>query len=640
MQHTAGPLHSLERKLPLLIGSLVVVLVVAALVVTRYELRSSALEATDERLQRVGQQLAALSRAALDAREQVLIAAADDPVIGALLRGDTADIEGASAVLRRVVVRADSALPTELRDLHGQLAAAVGGPREGPARTDGGSIPSVPPSGDGVTYTPLHMEHGRGVYWVSVPVRDGSGVIGHIHQQRSIGSRTLGTQIEQLLGSDIDIIFANRSGDVWIGLDGDPAAGYSSIDQLDASHIRDNGAQKIYKFVTAVPGTPWLLVAQTPLELALARAGEGARRLLMIGVVLLLAGGLAAWLVSRSVTAPLRRLGAAADAIAAGDYTRRTGIERTDEIGFLASSFDQMVVHVESTHAELAARYGEARSLAAELESANTRLQQAVREIEAARTEAQQASRAKSEFLATMSHEIRTPINAMIGYADLLDLGVPGPMTEQQREFMVRIRRSGEHLISLVNDVLDFAKVESGQMRIAREDRSVAGVIDAAVSMMHGPATAKNVALRVSCPADAMFHGDVQRVQQILLNLLSNALKFSDAGAEVHVLCERRQSRAHPPLPDAGDEQVWTCITVADTGPGIEADQHARIFEPFVQGASGYTRPHGGTGLGLAISRSLARMMNGDLTVESAPGQGARFTVWLPHPSSPAVRAA
>jgi two-component system, sensor histidine kinase len=190
------------------------------------------------------------------------------------------------------------------------------------------------------------------------------------------------------------------------------------------------------------------------------------------------------------------------------------------------------------------------------------------------------------------------------------------------------------------DDVLDFAKVESGQMRMAREIRSAGAAIDSAVSMMHGPATAKRVSLRVSCPAESLFLGDAQRVEQILLNLLSNALKFTESGGTVAITCDRRQSRAHPPLPDSGGTQVWTCITVQDPGPGIDAAQHEHIFEPFVQGASGYTRPHGGTGLGLAISRSLARLMGGDLTLESAPGAGASFTVWLPHPSTARAAAA
>jgi signal transduction histidine kinase len=241
------------------------------------------------------------------------------------------------------------------------------------------------------------------------------------------------------------------------------------------------------------------------------------------------------------------------------------------------------------------------------------------------------------EFLATMSHEIRTPINAMIGYTDLLEIGVAGPLQERQQEYMERIRLSGQHLIAIVNDVLDFAKIESGQMRIAREVHDAPAAIHAAVSMFEGKLRARNTAVHCNCPYDAQYTGDSRRVQQILLNLLSNAVKFTEPGGNVTIHCERRESRSFATSPEGDRTARWLCISVADNGSGIPADQLSAIFEPFVQGTGGYTRPHGGTGLGLAISRSLARLMGGDLTVESEYGEGATFTLWLPQPSGAAV---
>jgi signal transduction histidine kinase len=461
-------------------------------------------------------------------------------------------------------------------------------------------------------------------------------VLGHVHQQRGAGNRATGEQVEQLLGG-IDVQFTNRDGRVWVGLDGEVSTPELAALQTDQPFRRDARAGRAYSFATAVAGTPWLIVTEVPVATVLAAPRSGLRRLLVIGALLLLAGGIAAWLVSRSVLRPLGRLGAAADAIARGDYGRRTGVDRTDEIGQLARSFDQMVAHVESTHHQLDERYREARALTVQLEAANSKLQHAVTDLEQAQLEAQQASRAKSEFLATMSHEIRTPINAVIGYADLMEAGLAGDLSEQQQNYLLRIRRSSEHLVAVVNDVLDFAKIESGQMRVLRESRSAALSIESAVGMMQGRALSKGVTLSVHCPADSIFLGDAQRLQQILLNLLSNALKFTEQGGRVSVSCERRHS--HAPQSEGAAACPWTCITVTDTGPGIPADQQERIFEPFVQGTAGYTRVHGGTGLGLAISRSLARMMGGDLTVESEPGRGASFTLWMPQPVAEGVAA-
>ncbi|HEX2167049.1 MAG TPA: ATP-binding protein [Longimicrobiales bacterium] len=196
---------------------------------------------------------------------------------------------------------------------------------------------------------------------------------------------------------------------------------------------------------------------------------------------------------------------------------------------------------------------------------------------------------------------------------------------------------SSEHLTSVVNDVLDFAKIESGQMRISRDVQSARASIDSAISMLQARASEKKIRVTVSSAIEAVFLGDAQRVQQILLNLLSNALKFTPERGSVVITCEHRESRGFGEHVGADSRTAWTCISVRDDGIGIAADQIGPIFEPFVQGAGGYTRPHGGSGLGLAISRSLARMMDGDITVESEPGAGSTFTLWLPHPSTAAA---
>jgi signal transduction histidine kinase len=633
-----GPFAPLERKLPLLIGAVVAVLLLAVVGITQLELRQNAMTAAGERLERTAEQLGDLLDAVFGSREALLAEVVADPAITGLLAGRSADVPAAVEAIERLRMSTDAELPIELRDRDGRLAAEVPG-ASAPADLAASLPPETMHSPDRIDYSPLFEQQGAGAYWVSVPVVDSDGtVLGHVRQQRSIGSRAVAEQIEQLVGDDLSIFLANTDGSSWIGLDGS-AAGSAQVDAVGETRVRHDGSVDQLSYAAQLSRTPWVMVTEIPARTALARTNALARRMALIGIILLLLGGAAAWLVSRRVTAPLRRLASAADAIAGGDYSRRTGIERNDEIGQLASSFDLMAARIDTTHAELATRYDEAQTLALELESANRRLQLAVEEVEAARHEAQQASRAKSEFLATMSHEIRTPINAMIGYADLLEMGVPGPLTQQQSEYMERIRRSGTHLISLINDVLDFAKVESGQMRVAHDVRASAAVIDTAVSMLQGRAAAKGVQLRVECAGDTLFLGDAQRVQQILLNLLANALKFTDAGGTISVSCECREREEHPAgAPDAA-ATAWTCITVHDSGPGIEPGQHERIFEPFVQGESGYTRSHGGTGLGLAISRSLARMMNGDLTVDCSSEAGARFTLWLPHPSAARVAA-
>jgi signal transduction histidine kinase/CHASE3 domain sensor protein len=251
------------------------------------------------------------------------------------------------------------------------------------------------------------------------------------------------------------------------------------------------------------------------------------------------------------------------------------------------------------------------------------------RDAESARAQALAANRAKSEFLATMSHEIRTPINATLGYAQLLEMGISGPLTDTQRTQVERIRASSQHLLGLVNEILDLAKVESGTLTVQREQARTGEAVDAALALLRPQAAAKGVTLSEKCEGarDTSYLGDVHRVRQILTNLVANAVKFTGPGGRVSVQCVTKPS-VPPQLESVRGPYV--ALRVTDTGIGIDAADLDRIFEPFTQAEAGYTRQRMGTGLGLTISRRLAQLMHGDITVDSEPGKGSTFTLWLP----------
>jgi PAS domain S-box-containing protein len=246
-----------------------------------------------------------------------------------------------------------------------------------------------------------------------------------------------------------------------------------------------------------------------------------------------------------------------------------------------------------------------------------------------ARSDAEDASRAKSQFLANMSHEIRTPINAIIGYTDLLDLEVAGPLSAEQRSHLERVRVSSQHLLGLIDDVLDLTRVEAGRLQVEAGRSLVSTTVDEAISLVTPQAFRRQTTIENDCAAaELSYVADEDRVRQILVNLLSNAIKFTGQGGRIRITCGRSPLAGDDPgnLPVA--EMTW--VAVADNGIGIEPDQVTRIFRPFTQLQSGHTREHGGSGLGLTISRHLARMMDGELTVESRPGRGSSFTLWLP----------
>ncbi|MGH7638446.1 MAG: sensor histidine kinase [Gemmatimonadaceae bacterium] len=247
---------------------------------------------------------------------------------------------------------------------------------------------------------------------------------------------------------------------------------------------------------------------------------------------------------------------------------------------------------------------------------------EARRDAEYARRDADAANRAKSEFLAAMSHELRTPLNAVTGYVGLIDLEVYGPVTREQHEAFGRIERSAQHLLSLIDDVLSFAKIEAGRLIVEQNEVTVPDLLAEVEAMTRAQIEAKGLDYaREPCPPTIVAMADRERAVQVLLNLVTNATKFTPSGGQIAVSCAL--------APDSDGKDLIR-LRVRDSGIGIPREKLESIFEPFVQARRQLSEPAAGVGLGLAISRDLARAMGGDLTVESAPGAGSTFAFTLP----------
>ncbi len=315
-------------------------------------------------------------------------------------------------------------------------------------------------------------------------------------------------------------------------------------------------------------------------------------------------------LLARRLVRPVKQMRTAAARIGAGAYDERIELRRRDELGGLADELNGM-----------------AASLQASVQSLEQKVEERTRDLATALAERDEkshllevASRHKSEFLANMSHELRTPLNAIIGFSQVLRQRLFGEINPKQEEYLDDILSSGNHLLSLINDVLDLSKVEAGQVELEVATFSLREALERGVVMVREPAMKRGVQLSFEPAPDVdLVDGDERRLRQVIYNLLSNAVKFTPQDGSIVVATARVN----------GEIQV----SVTDTGPGIAPDDHERIFEEFQQTDVG-VQQRDGTGLGLALSKRLVELHGGRIWVESQPGHGSRFVFTLPSEGS------
>jgi signal transduction histidine kinase len=599
---------SLERKLPLVAAAVLVGVLGLYTYIAYRAVAKSAEAAVSERVIRVAAELARSTATSAAARARQVDSLVNQAAVRTALRDRAyARLDTLLRVLRQP---GDSSLDITVYDSARRPVHFLGQlpDREISSRIEP-ELAAAERLRRAVNSAPSEYQ-GRAHYWVTAAVRDAEGALGYVAQLREIRATPAAARtLNALVGGGGSILFASAGDPTgrWITLEGGLLRAPEQLAREGGSLRYRRDGRWYLGALDSIVGTSFAIVVEAPASAAQAGARQFLAGVAALGLILLLVAVVAAWLLSRRFTRPIHELSEAAAGIARGEYGRRVEVRRTDEIGTLASAFNRMAGEVQG----------------------------ALRIAEESRAEAEQANRTKSGFLASMSHEIRTPINAILGYADLMEAGVSGPLTERQREQIGRIRLSGRHLVGLIDDLLDFARIEGARLTVEQRPQFAADAVDTALTVVMPAAEAKRIRIDSAIPPDVQYLGDSKRVEQILVNLLGNAVKFTPDGGRVEVTCRMvagGNGQGSKPAGPGDHGGRATEFVVADTGIGIPEAQLASIFEPFVQAHNGYTRPHGGTGLGLAISRRLTELMNGTLAVTSLEGAGSSFVLTLPAP--------
>ncbi|OGA66072.1 MAG: hypothetical protein A3G83_10230 [Betaproteobacteria bacterium RIFCSPLOWO2_12_FULL_68_20] len=365
----------------------------------------------------------------------------------------------------------------------------------------------------------------------------------------------------------------------------------------EAVIARDRSGREVLTSSAPIETLGWLVITEVPLREALAPLVAELYRtalLLFVGFVLSVAASLA---LARRMVRPIRALQDGAARIGAGELDQKFDVHTGDELESLAEQFNKMAAELKSSYADLE------------------------RKVEERTRELAVANQHKSEFLANMSHELRTPLNAIIGFSEVLSEKMFGDVNEKQLEYLRDIHSSGQHLLSLINDILDLSKIEAGRMELDLSRFDLSAALENALTLVRERATRNGVRLGLDADRVGEWVADERKFKQVLLNLLSNAVKFTPQGGSVRLSARRANGAVE--------------IEVSDTGTGIAPEDRALVFEEFRQAGGDHLKRPEGTGLGLALAKRFVELHGGEIRLQSAVGRGSTFSFTLPERTMP-----
>jgi two-component system, NtrC family, sensor kinase len=477
------------------------------------------------------------------------------------------------------------------------LRASADGSYFGRVRFQGDSQPHM-------AISVAERKPGRGVVVADINLQTVRDVIDRARVGTAGYAYAIDSRGELVAHSDINLVLAHTSfaslPQVKAALRGTDRA----ADSVTTGH--NQAGTEVLSAFQVIPRLGWVVFVEEPLSEAFAPLKSAIWRTSVLLVAFLIVAVLTSVLLVRRLVRPIESIQVAAANIGAGALDERIDATRRDELGALAEEFNRMAERLQESYAGLEHK----------VEERTRELQEVLEQLAEKGRELEVASRHKSEFLANMSHELRTPLNAIVGFSQVLRERLFGEVNEKQAEYLDDILSSANYLLSLINDILDLSKVESGQVELELCTFSLREALERGLVMVKERAVKSGVQLGLAAdPAVDEVEGDERRIRQVIFNLLSNAVKFTPAGGTVEVRSVQVNGEVR--------------VSVVDTGPGIAPEDQERIFEEFQQTGLGAEQREG-TGLGLALSKSLVELHGGRIWVESEPGKGSKFTFTLP----------
>jgi signal transduction histidine kinase len=590
---------SIQQRLPLFICILLLTVVTAFSWISYVSVRKTALDMGAERVSTLADKLSAMFKGSVDGFAAKMQAVASQKSVIDLLESEEPDTHGQVSdlfnnfrkndTLTRVITLLDTQKRTLIRLGDEQLNLKV----------DVDSLRDLTTGISSFVNVGQFLPYKNAIYFPTLmPVTDRGKIIGYIVDWQLLNTPQQAIdQVDQLMGGNGRLYFGNDDGRLWTDLRKlvkKPATDLSKVQQ--STLYTSSDGDPVIGSLRKIPGSKWLMLIELSSSSFLKTANVFLRWVIVIGILLVIAGSLGGWMMMRNITGPIKQLSNAATAIAQGDYSASVPINRNDELGNLAGSFNIMASRVRSTQ----------QGLEQKVQETSKELQTAISDI----TEKEKSERKKDEFISIASHELKTPLTTIKAFFQI----AVKEMDPGFKSFTLigRAARQLTRMERLIEDLLDVSKINSGKMKYNLEDFDFQQVLKDAIDSVREIYPNHNLVFKGSAPV--MFHGDKHRIEQVIINLINNAVKYSPNADKV--------------LISAGLKEGNIMVTIKDFGIGIPEEHIGELFDRFYR--IDVEHHFQGLGLGLFISSEIIKRHGGNISVESEVGKGSAFTFRLP----------